>query len=266
MRTVEIFPNEYPELSNVLMPDQPVPSEDDFALAAISKPDGSTAWRYWFIPGPGRYVVGEAGRDAWQEAWSDTIWTVPAGNTLAQSNINGQPSVLLSNTAALLPAAGQGAVNPTEMTALFVLKPAPPVGAQYLLGAQSGTAIYGVPNLMVTGTQFSTYMGDDDTILSHPASDYLTETPKLLGVTLSVSRGVTLRRNGVKVAGDETRTMPIANPACRLFSTGSSSSRYHGDVGHVCVLDVDLTAPEHAADLARIESYLMNLYGITPGS
>lgn len=266
MRYFKKIPFPYPELAG-LVGSQPLPTEIEEFIANISKPDGTPAIRHWMQPGAQYYGRLSGNFDAWRDIASGKMYYLETGISLVQSAaINGRPTIHLDGTVAFVPQADTQ-IGTSAITFISVFLPAGTDAANmFMLGPTFGspTAV-GAPTILLTTTGFGTYLGGAGRI-NHDAADYLSATAKLMTVTMSPSYGVSIRRNGVEVVRDTTRTSPLSTNLVRLYGQPGANGRPAGDTGHVFIGDEDLSKPEYIAQLKRIEQYYMTYYGITAGS
>lgn len=269
MRTVQIVDGTYPELAGRFSA-APValPSDIDYALGAISKPDGSPALRYVFDPDPKfvRAGAGDIGPDAWRDSSSGTKWSTNISKSLFLGTaINGKPTLTLDAATALFRPSGQATFNHDAFSLFCVINSPVASTVRYIIGPNELTDVTPLAGscaiLLNTAGQLNVYMGSTGAQLIESTQVWQGQ-PVLIGVTFSIDEGVTIRRNGVEVLKDAARVTPLTGIALNLFSGGGTGSRFSGDAGKVLIADVDLSVPEYAKGLAAIEDHLLDIYGI----
>ncbi len=270
MRHVRVLDRQYPELAGRFSSAAvPVPSATDYSWGAISKADGMPALRYVFDPDPKfiRAGAGVIGPDAWRDSAGGSKWSTNAGKSLSlTAAINGARTVTLDGATGLLAAAGGGAFNKAECSFFAVFNSPVVAAVRTLIGPAETvdiTPLQGSLNLLLsTAGALNVYWGSLAAPLVDAGRAYQGVNVLLL-ITFSTERGVSIRRNGVEVLRDSARVTPIAGTKLNLFGASGSGSRFSGVVGKLGILDIDLSRPEHMADLAAIESHLLSLYGIS---
>lgn len=269
MRTVRVLPQKYPQLagrfSNVSIA---APSSVDYSWGAISKPDGSPAFRYVFDPDPKfiRAGAGDIGPDALRDSASGLKWSTNAGKALVKAAaINGKPTLTLDGATALFGPAGLAKFSHEEFSFFAVFNTPVAATVRTLMGPAeptSTTPLQGSLNLLLsTAGLLNVYMGSTSAPLIDTDHVYQGVNVLVL-VTFSTQRGITIRRNGDQVVKDATRVTPISGTTFNLFSASGSGSRFSGSVGKVGVLDVDLSRPEYTKALEAIESHLISFYAL----
>ena len=267
MRYLKKIPFSYPELAD-LVGTQPLPTEMEEFIANISKPDGSPMVREWFQPGNQYYGYRESGEAAWRDIASGRLRYLDTGKVIVPgTGINGQPTITLSDgLKSFLPEPG-ATINQEAGTYFFVFQhDGVSTGNRFLMGpsAESPTAT-AAPSIFMTPTSLAVRVGGAAGF-QHNATDYLNNVPKLIVVTLSPSQGTSIRRNGVEVVKDATRTMPLTTGIVDLYGAQGTAGRFRGDIGHTFIMDDDMTTPEYIAQLEKMEQHYMEIYGITPGA
>lgn len=270
MRNVQVLDTVYPDLAGRFGPPVAIPSSRDFAWGGLSTPQGTPALRYVFDPAPAfvRAGAGAVGPDAIRDRASGTYWSTTAGKSLVLTTaINGQPTLTLDGGVG-----GTGVVpndaspfSNSELT-LFAVFRAAASTLSILIGPRETAEI--TPTRGSIQVQISTagnlqvFWGNpDDTYVQDAAGGY-SGAPVLAVVSLSASRGVTIRRNGVERVRAGGRSTPLLGSSFNLFSGAGVGSRFSGDAGIVGVADVDLTRPEYASALQMVEGDLMQQYGL----
>lgn len=269
MRNVQVLDTVYPDLAGRFGPPVAIPSSRDFAWGGLSSPQGGPALRYVFDPAPEfvRAGAGTVGPDAIRDRASGTYWSTTAGKSLAlTTEINGQPTLTLEGGTGVVPNSASPFSN-NELTMFAVFRAAAST-LSILIGPREAAEI--TPTRGSIQVQISTagnlqvFWGNpDDTYVQDAAGGY-SGAPVLAVVSLSASRGVTIRRNGVERVRAGGRSTPLLGSSFNLFSGAGVGSRFSGGAGIVGVADVDLTRPEYASALQMIESDLMQQYGIGP--
>ncbi len=266
MRYVKKIPFSYPELAD-LVGVQPLPTELESLIANLSKPDGSPLVREWFQPGSqyyGRRVSGEA---AWRDIASGRMRYLDTGVEIVTSaGINGQPTITMDGYRIFLPEP-DATINQEAGTFMFVFQhDGVSTGNRFLMGPSSGTATAtAAPSIYVTSTGLATRVGGGAGF-QHNATDYLNNIPKLISVTLSATKGTSIRRNGVEVVRDTTRTLPLISGLVYLFGASGGAGTFKGYAGHALIFDDDMSKSEYIASLEKIEQGYLTAYGITPGA
>lgn len=271
MRTVQIIDGEYPELvGRFSAAPIALPTDVDYAWGSISTPDGSPALRYVFDPDP-RFIragAGEIGPDAWRDSASGSKWSTNASKSLVLGTaINGRPTVTLDAATALMMATGQATFKRDAFSFFGVLNAPVSATARYIIGPNeltSVTPLEGSCALMLNTAGYLNVYWGRTAAGSQIVEDALVwqGEPVLIAACFSTERGVTIRRNGVEVLRDDTRTTPLTGAAMNLFSGGGSGSRLQGDAGKCVIANVDISLPEYAGGLAAIEGHLLDFYGI----
>ena len=88
----------------------------------------------------------------------------------------------------------------------------------------------------------------------------------LVMATFSVENGIAFYVNGVRSAEAVADKRPLTDGAFRLGvqgTTGASTNAFSGKLGHVLLLNRDLSAPANAGYRQSLESILMSHYGIS---
>lgn len=270
MREIHRVSGVYPSLAGEFGNIQSFP-DDLMKIFGYSDQNGAPLVKYWFEPhsrylGPG--VEGEG--QGWFDASSGNVFNRAGPGALNQTaSINNKPTIRGVGFS-LVPASGSAPVPADALSAFFVVKNTAGMGTnRYLLGDTLGSTLNSISTYL-TPTAFSTYLGrgNNGAPVGHSANDYLDDSPKLLAVTFSSIKGVTLRRNGVQVLSAPTRT--DVNPPGKdliLFGSASTAGRWSGDVGHCFVLPgVDASEPGYGSVLEDIENFLLGHYGLSRGA
>ena len=161
-------------------------------------------------------------------------------------------------------------VNKDAWTAVLVFERDPnDVGNAMLVG---GTAS-GSSNdcyLYIGMTTKGLKLYDENT---SPRVQDLATAGKYVGVTMgvvsfSVTNGLTMRINGKEIARNAADKRPLTNGSFRIgaasgASVSKSDNALGGKLGTVMMFDADLCLPAYQSSLAKLESTLMEKYGIT---
>lgn len=111
------------------------------------------------------------------------------------------------------------------------------------------------------------YKGTSSTRIAY-ATDGLKGKKSLLVLSFDVTRGLTMRLNGVEVARNAADTLALTESKVRFFAhsattQGASDIGFGGKIGAFMIFDTDLTLPIHQSNLKKLESKLMTRYDIT---
>lgn len=270
MREIHRISGVYPNLAGEFGSIQSFP-DDLMKIFGYSDQNGDPLVKYWFEP-HGRYLGPGVGGQAqgWFDASSGNVFNRAGAGALSQTaGINNKPTIGGLGFS-LVPASGSAPVPAEALSAFFVVKnTSSSTSNRYLLGDTSGATVNSISTYL-TPTGFSTYLGrgNNGAPVRHEAADYLDQSPKLLAVTFSSRKGVTLRRNGVQVLSAPTRT--DVNPTGKdliLFGSPGTAGRWSGDIGHCFVLPgMDASEPGYGSVLADIEGFLLEHYGLSRGA
>lgn len=239
-------------------------SDDELALAAIP------GMKMWLEPGeqfrdPATYVLTERANGVKLAPESLTDPTrLPTLGTFA----NGSPCLECPTpiTQKQFPETPIAA-NPTEWTAVAVIHASSTVGNGHEILSAPVTTVdpdYSLRFGINSSGVLRLWQGDVTPRIDDAVNNYL-EEDVLVMATFSTREGLKLYRNGVLVATNAADKAPLTIPEVKIgqAGTGPSSGTFNGKLGHVLLLDIDLSWPEYANHKANLDSILLNHYGIS---
>ena len=275
------MPNYIQQLDNIAIANLPgrygvidIDPPEEEAIVNISDEHGAPIVQYWFDPAAA-WFTNEAGYLTWTERMTGEKFHVSGAPTLGPG-INAQPALLLDGTGRVFSASGNARFNATEFTTVMVCRTAVVPGVKMLVGRASSppepTPV--CPMLMLQEAS----SGGRDILASrenggagviraaHNSASFDYANANLLVMnTFSTRAGVGLRRNGAEVARNVAAVAPLTTTTFALGGDLSSSS-FSGSFQHIFICRVDLSLPQWAFALERIESFLLGKYAIAMGS
>lgn len=161
-------------------------------------------------------------------------------------------------------------VNKDAWTAVFVFERDPnDVGNAMLMGYTSSSASADV-HLYIGMTTKGLKLYDGN---SSPRIQDIVTAGRYVGVTMgiisfSTTNGLTMRINGKEIARNAADKRPLTDGAFRIgaasgTSVSKSDNALGGKLGTVMMFDADLCLPVYLSSLVKLESTLMQKYGIT---
>lgn len=183
---------------------------------------------------------------------------------------NGQPSFFRRNNAGIVPSR---AINKKAWTVFSVVRLLSPIasGATEILRGDGSLPNSGFsPRLAFAsgGQDFVLYDSASGTgTIARISTESLLDRTLLAMCTFSEIGGVNLYLDGQLGASNADARQPFESldgPGEYWLLSGFNNSGREGQVGHTGILDIDLSRPESAGRRRALESYMFELYGITP--
>lgn len=230
----------------------PTASEDDLRLANLSGPDGRQVIDHWLGPLPETVSPDATGIQDRADGSAQWLSDVPGDIDVTTQRI------LLSGNARL--SAGAAAfVNPQAFTLVARVKRIEGgVGGGVLIGSERSTI--GQSGSISLGPSGVTVSAGASTSFNDSSAGTLVGVEATIAVTFSTARGVTIRRDGIQTAINETRTSPLLGSQIYIGGTGTATStRLNGEIRGLFYSRMDLSSPDLMHALVEIEQYLMAL-------
>ncbi|OZI57679.1 hypothetical protein [Bordetella genomosp. 4] len=249
-----------------------IPTQNELSIASIPDVNGDPAGLTWIDPDEKWYVpTGTVREGAWRCRADGAYWVrdpdAEGGSSASIQpgmGINGTPSIDFDGTSGLSVLTTDEhfyTLPNNEFTLLIVASMT--VGAQlistYFNNSISNSLLY------VSGTSGNLVSPHGGSGVIQAPGSFTNGVPFLAAVTFSTTGGMTLRRNGVQVARDVTRTTPRAGLRPKI-GRQQYSAAFSGSIGRVHIEGVDMSRPEYATMLAFLENDIMTASNITPGS
>lgn len=282
----------YHEIQNIIAPagltygTRPIPSDWDYKEGALSLPDGSPLISYW-IDAESKWYAATGplqNRPNWAErampgaaGGQSNFWYTQDGGTASPgNNINSRPSITIVNSMLQMPADSEviPRLSLTGYSLFAVLRILP---ANAGAGINHGLFSYQVPGgtsqnplLYISGNNNNALAtisaGASSGTVSDTTHNYADGVARLVGITWSPTRGITMRCNGSQLLADTTRTAaPPSDNQIQIASLGGNSTtgRLNGYLANIRICGADLSDPIYASALQVIEQRAMAMYGIT---
>lgn len=264
MHYIQHLPTSFSSLAGLVPPITTEASPLDILIANVLREDGTPLVKRWIKPGNQFHgLVGTA--DYYIDVASGGRYRVNS-EPVQGTEIGDKPTFTLDGLIAFEPTADITVAQNT-MTYISVFKPTGEyVGNKFLFGPNTGSATTaGSPSLYMTPTGLSSRVGGPLSIIAS-GTDYQSEVPKVITLTMSAEGGTSIRRNGIEVVRDVTRTLPLTTSLVRLYGQPGTGARPTGESGPVLWFEGDLSSPAYLSQLKAIETALMQEYDITLGS
>lgn len=276
------MPNYVYQFDNVKIPNLPgrfgtIPADPlaESLIANLADENGLPVVQHWFDPAPAFFAT-ESGFLVWRDRMSGEKFRVVGGSPTLGPGINGQPALILDGGGRLANDSGTAEYNPGAWSTVAVLRTDLATGLKSIIGrAGSTTAPVPVhPTLLIQPSSspprniFASRINGTGAAIraAHNSAsvDYVGANLAVVN-TFSQQAGIGLRRNGIEVARNANATEPLTETK---FAIGGdqSGSIFSGQLHHLFICRVDLSLPQWAFALQRIESFLLSKYAITPGS